>query len=995
MKMIFIILFVCISLGAKELEKVSIQLQWLDQFQFAGYYMAKEKGYYEDVGLDVEIKQFVFGVDVVAEVLSKRATFGVGRSSLIINRSKGEKVVLLSALYQASPLVLVALENSGIKSIKEFDSKKIMGLFDETSIISIQAMLQSQGVTQENLNIIPYDYDINKLINKKIDILSAYRTNQTFKLDKLGIKYRVFDPYDFGFEVYGDLLFTSEEEVLNNRYKVELFRDATLKGWKYAFENIDESINVIQEKYNTQNKSYEALLYEAQESKKLAYLNTTILGKIDKDKIRRSYDMYNLMNLVGHEINLEKFIYQNHTHKHAKLTLEQRNYLSKKQEIKICVVPDILPYSKIEEGKFIGIGAEYIELISTRIDTRFTLVPTTTWSESLAYIKDKKCDILPLVKKTQEIGEYINFTKYFLKSDVVVVTQANEAYIADIKDVQHKNFGVGLGYTNEAELKKKYPNINIVNVVNVKDGLQQVQDGILFGYIGDLSSVAYAIEKDFNHKLKISGYVGDSINISMGVENNNTILVGILNKAIESISEDELDTILHKWTNIIYAARVDYTLLVKSIFIFFFILFIVLFYLKKQNRLKKESEESKNILQAYVDVMNDGFAVANVETGKFYFCNQEFENMTGYTISELQEKRAEDIHPKESVGYAMKKFEELLEGKILTASSIEVAHKDGTVRLFDVNSSLMTYKDSTYNVASFRDVGEKLKLQKKLELTNKELALKSDEIEQINEGLELKIKDEILRNSKKDKQMLAQSRLAQMGELISMIAHQWRQPLGAIAAASIDMKLKIELDIFDLSKQSGREESSAYFISSLEGIEELTKSLTTTIDDFRDFYKPNKVRRALQIKHPIQKALNIISTSLKTDDIGINEDYYSHKVFPMLDSEVMHVILNIFKNAQDNFKSKEIENKTIDIITRDISQGVEICICDNGGGIPREIMEKIFDPYFSTKYEKNGTGLGLYMSKTIIEKHHYGLLNAVNIEGGVCFTIQLYDGDKL
>jgi len=248
---------------------------------------------------------------------------------------------------------------------------------------------------------------------------------------------------------------------------------------------------------------------------------------------------------------------------------------------------------------------------------------------------------------------------------------------------------------------------------------------------------------------------------------------------------------------------------------------------------------------------------------------------------------------------------------------------------------------------------------------------------------------EVEKNKKQDQQLFAQTRMAQMGEMISMIAHQWRQPLGAIAATSIDLKIKIELGTYDLEELQDRKECQEYFIQGLYDIGSLTKTLTTTIDDFRDFYKPKTVFQTVEVNNPIEKALNIMKGSLVTNNIKVMKDCNSSSKLEMLESEFMQVILNILKNAEDNFTQKEINNSEIVIVTKDIDNGVVVTIGDNGGGIPDDIIDKVFDPYFSTKHEKNGTGLGLYMSKTIIEEHHHGILSIYNQGDGVVFKIEL------
>jgi len=269
------------------------------------------------------------------------------------------------------------------------------------------------------------------------------------------------------------------------------------------------------------------------------------------------------------------------------------------------------------------------------------------------------------------------------------------------------------------------------------------------------------------------------------------------------------------------------------------------------------------------------------------------------------------------------------------------------------------------------------------------VAQTSKELEEINNSLEEKVLDELQKNKFKDQQLLQQSRMAQMGEMISMIAHQWRQPLGAIASTSIDLKMKLAFENYDLNKKEQQKSCQDYFDKQLNSIEEYVQSLTTTIDDFRNFYKPNKEARKVLIHEPIQKSVSIIEASAKANGVEISTRFSSQKVLAVYDSELMQVFLNIIKNSQDNFKEKEIKAGKIDIFTYDNDEGVSVEICDNGGGIPTSIMMKIFDPYFSTKDEKNGTGLGLYMSKTIIEEHHQGKLAVQNKDDGVCFTIMI------
>jgi len=259
------------------------------------------------------------------------------------------------------------------------------------------------------------------------------------------------------------------------------------------------------------------------------------------------------------------------------------------------------------------------------------------------------------------------------------------------------------------------------------------------------------------------------------------------------------------------------------------------------------------------------------------------------------------------------------------------------------------------------------------------------ELEALNTTLERRVEIEIEKNRLSHQKLLQHSRMAQMGEMISMIAHQWRQPLSAISSTAVNLQLKLELENFDLKTQKGADECNEYFQLRLENIETYVQNLTHTIDDFRNFYKPNKQSVFITLEEVIFKSLSVIKASLENDNIEIIQKYASEEKYELYDNELMQVILNILKNSQDNFKEKNIQNPYIRITT----QAKQISICDNGGGIDEAIIEKVFDPYFSTKDEKNGTGLGLYMSKTIIDEHHKGSLHVKNDDKGICFIIEL------
>lgn len=263
-----------------------------------------------------------------------------------------------------------------------------------------------------------------------------------------------------------------------------------------------------------------------------------------------------------------------------------------------------------------------------------------------------------------------------------------------------------------------------------------------------------------------------------------------------------------------------------------------------------------------------------------------------------------------------------------------------------------------------------------------------EKLSKINEELACKIKEEVQKNRDKDKHLLQKSRQAQMGEMISMIAHQWRQPLSAIGTAVAGLKLKQALKKYDLSTSQGREEHNNNLTNNLNKIEGYIYFLTTTIDDFRNFFKPDKQKEEVFLFDLVENALKIIEKSLEINKIKLNISNKSEKKVFLFQNEVMQVVLNLLKNAEDVHKEKKKDGAEINIEIY-ANKGVQaIEIKDNAGGIPENIIEHVFEPYFSTKEEKNGTGLGLYMSKIIIEEHCGGMLSVSNGPHGANFKIE-------
>ena len=256
---------------------------------------------------------------------------------------------------------------------------------------------------------------------------------------------------------------------------------------------------------------------------------------------------------------------------------------------------------------------------------------------------------------------------------------------------------------------------------------------------------------------------------------------------------------------------------------------------------------------------------------------------------------------------------------------------------------------------------------------------REQKLENLNKSLEYKVEIGIEDGKRKDKAILQQARLARMGSMISMIAHQWRQPLSELSGTLMELEAATRFKKVD----------EKHILNSLEKSDTLIDFMSNTIDDFRNFYKPDKKKEDFNILEYCKKAMDLVDASLKDNNIELQLEIKNNRNFHGYPREFSQVILNLISNARDILIERKIQNPIIYFKLE--SKGLKsiITVRDNAGGIFEENLELIFDPYFSTKDSSKGTGLGLYIAKLIIERNMGGELSVSNEEHGAMFKITL------
>ena len=607
-KILLIIIFTYSLLFSKE---VTLQLPWKYQFQFVGYIIAKEKGFYKDIGLNVKLKEFDSTIDVIKELDENKIEYAVTRPTSMIDISKGKNLKYLATIFQSSPLVLLTDKSLNISSLSDLKNKRIMTSGDLSTDVSLLSMMFSQGIKLEDLVIQEASFNTKDLLDKKTDLIASYISNEPFILDELGGKPVIFNPKDYGFDFYSDILTTSKKYLKNNENEVKRFREASLKGWEYAFSNINESVEILYNKYNPQNKSKEALIYEANELKKLAYHNTNELGKIEIDKLEKIYNVYKLLGLAKNNINFSEIVYDD-LNMEFNLTGEEQSYLINKQPIKMCISADWTPFEKLDkDNKYIGLGADYYSIIEKNLSTKFELIKTKTSSEALNFIKDDKCDFLSLAVRTPRMESELNLSSTIFKIPLVIATKLNVPFVNKLEDLKNQKIAVPRKYINIDFFKNKYSNLDIVEVENAQEGLKLLKEGKVYGFVGTLYTVSYRIQTEYFNDLKIAGKISDELEFVVGVKKNDEILLSILQKSINNIDSLQMKELMNKWAFTIYEKTVDYTLVWQIIVPFILIFIFGMFFYTKLKLLNGKLSDQKKFINTILDIQPNMIFIVN------------------------------------------------------------------------------------------------------------------------------------------------------------------------------------------------------------------------------------------------------------------------------------------------------------------------------------------------------------------------------------------------
>ncbi|MBK6303794.1 MAG: transporter substrate-binding domain-containing protein [Arcobacter sp.] len=521
------------------------------------------------------------------------------------------------------------------------------------------------------------------------------------------------------------------------------------------------------------------------------------------------------------------------------LTQQEKEFIEK-THFNVAITKNWYPFSFEEDNnKALGISSEFWEIIVNKLNLKTSNTFFKSFDEQIKSLQSGKSDIIFSAGESESRKKFAYFSNEYLKFPISIVTKKDEHFIENIDDIINKKIAVGNNFTAHNLLKEKYPNLDLVLVNNVEEGLNLVSKNQVFAFVDIKPILTYNIAKFAFKDLKVSGNSGIDFSLKIMVRKEYKDLIPIINKTIATIPASEVITIVNSWNNVKFQTSIDYTIVWILTFVVFF-------------------------------------------------------------------------------------------------SIIAFIHRTVTLNI----------------------------LNKKLKYTVEE---KTKELRYLNENLQITIDKKTKELLEKEAILNQQAKMAAMGEMIENIAHQWRQPLSVISTISSSLKIKKEMNILDDKE----------FYEALQSINKTSEHLSNTIDDFRNFFSPNKEMNKFYLSQLIKKSKDLIKSRFDKFNIKVIEHIDDIEILSY-QNELFQVILNLFSNSIDVLSSSQIEDKIIHIKIYQDENNLCIEFLDNGGGIKDEFINRVFEPYFTTKHKSQGTGIGLYMSLQIVTKHLNGEISVKN-----------------
>lgn len=980
-------------------EKVTLQLRWDHQFQFSGYYVAKWKGYYDAVGLDVDIKSAVTRdqiLSAVKEVAEKRAEFGIGAADILKARDEGIPLVVVASIFQNSASAFYTREGTAVDSPVDFTKLKVARRLNDLIDIEFQAILKAEGIDPSRVRPYPHQPGIDHLISGEVDVVPGYSINIPFTAQNKDFSVRELRPIQYGIDFYGDSLFAHEDLIRKKPEIVNRFKEASIKGWQYALENKEETIDYIVNNL-TRVKTVDDLrkfnTFQSNGISKITHYPVIEIGHTNPDRWEKMHNTLKSIGVATGEIDIDNFIYNP----------------EKEAELKAEKLSNIFKYSALAVAVSLVVTCAWIQMLRRTVKAK-----TKEYREINAKLKESEEYAQDILKAAENIAFIITDlggknTKildanpgaeriFGYRKEELIGQEIAALHLPGTRDefpaMQQRLRDVGAGYSGDTLLVRKsgehfhahftlYPRFNkdnqLVGTIGVSIDISEkktveielkksqerfelameaAQDGLydwnlltneiyyspawkrMLGYkdhelannlsVWEQLTQPQDLEKAREMQNELIRRERDRFEMEFKMKHKNGQWVDILSRAI-AIFNDQGEAIR------IVGTHLDIT---------------------RQKQLLKDLEELSKDQSAILDNV-PAYIYFKDKENNIIKISQLVSTATGLPKDEIEGHHSSEIYPETAEQYWKDDVKIIDSGKPKLGIIEPLPVESGGTRWLLTNK--VPYFDENEKVAGIIVFSIDITDRKKAE----------------DDKLTL------------ERELSHAQRMESIGTLAGGIAHEFNNILSIIIGNN-------ELIMDELPSRSfTRDCSEEIRLAGLRARDIVKQLLTFSRQD-------SSKQMPIDISSVVSESLKLIRATTPTN-IKIR-DNISPNCLPIFGNvtQINQVLINLCNNAVDalpisnGIVEVELFNTEVHNDSTMLPPGkyVKLVIRDNGYGIDEQDLDRVFEPYFTTKDIGKGTGIGLAVVHGIIESHH-GTIACESVKNsGTTFSIMLpaYDG---
>ena len=631
MRYLFLILILLSSVFAKEVpQKLVVQLHWKPQFEFAGFYMAQELGYYKAAGLNIKINHYLptSSQNVKDILLGHKADIALGYSNIVADAIENKNILILSYLFQHSPHV--ALAKKATKNLK--NTCLYLSKSEYKSVVDLM-FLKLQNKCRKKYSLSAFNNDKQNKV-----ILTSFISNPVLKSGK----YKTINPRQYGWDFYDDIIYTNTDFYKKHKQAVRKFILATLKGWRYALRHIPQTADILHKKY-TKNISIKDLVYEANKLKEFTIDDISRIGIFDTEKLKRMQTGFYEFSLIDHTKKIYKIV--------DPLFL---NYIDLNWHERELVATTKLrysetnwpPFSILKNKKLTGTIPDYLKLISQKSGLDFEYIYVKRWPEVLQKVKTKQLDMAMATGETSSRKEYAVFSIPYGTYSFAIVSKKG-TLLCDPSELKGKTIAVGDNYTSVDILQKYYKQTKKKIVPTDTEGLKLLANSKVDGLLDIYPTLSYFLSISNYNNLMISTVLPQKFELKAMFRKDYAEIKDIFNKALLAVSDFEKQKIQNKYTNkIIYQINTQKEhMFLTIISLLVFILVVVIYFsyrLKKELKRRIEVEDELNNIanrdpltnlynrRFFTTLMEQELARLKRDRGVILFAIYDYDNFKSY-----------------------------------------------------------------------------------------------------------------------------------------------------------------------------------------------------------------------------------------------------------------------------------------------------------------------------------------------------------------------------